>query len=145
MGTRKAILALRLIIEKRIRKDKSTFIAFVDTEKAFDNVNLEIMYKMPKRAGVATTERKLLYQLYKNKIAIIKMGDIQKESTIKKGVGQGCILSLLIFNAYIQGAIDTIRDRTQLGIKVNGHRIDMLRFADDIMTIAKNEKDFSNI
>jgi len=31
-------------------------------------------------------ERKLLYQLYKKEIAIIKMGDIQKESKIKKDV-----------------------------------------------------------
>jgi len=30
MGTREAILALRIIIQKRIRKDKQTFIAFVD-------------------------------------------------------------------------------------------------------------------
>jgi len=44
------------------------------------------MFKMLRRAGVAITERKLLYQLYKNEIAIIKMGDIQKESRIKKGV-----------------------------------------------------------
>lgn len=29
-------------------------------------------------------ERKLLYQLYKNEIAIIKIGDIQKEPRIKK-------------------------------------------------------------
>ena len=66
MGTREEILALRLVVEKRIRKDKSTFIAFVDIEKAFDNVNWEIMFKMMKRAGIATKERKLLYQLYKN-------------------------------------------------------------------------------
>jgi len=39
MGTREAILALRTIIEKRIRKDKHTYIAFIDIEKAFDNVN----------------------------------------------------------------------------------------------------------
>jgi len=78
MGTREVILALTLIAEKRIRKDKSTFIALVDIEKVFNNVNWEIMFKMLKRSGVATTERKLLYQSYKNEIAIIKMGDIQK-------------------------------------------------------------------
>jgi hypothetical protein len=39
MYTRETILVLRLIVEKRIRKDKSTFIAFVDIEKVFDNVN----------------------------------------------------------------------------------------------------------
>lgn len=148
MGTREAILALRLIVEKRIRKNKSTFIAFVDIEKAFDNVNWEIMFKIMKRAGIATKERKLLYQLYKNEIAIIKIGDIQKESKIKKGVRQGCTLctlSPLIFNAYIQEAIDIIRERIQLGIKVNGYRIDMLRFADDIAIIAENEKDLKTL
>jgi hypothetical protein len=39
MGTREAILALRIIIQKIIRKDKQTFTSFVDIEKAFDNVN----------------------------------------------------------------------------------------------------------
>lgn len=39
MGTREAILALRTIIGKRFRKDKPTNIAFVDIEKAFNNVN----------------------------------------------------------------------------------------------------------
>lgn len=61
MGTREVILALKLIIEKRIWKDKLIFIVFVDIIKAFDNVNWEIMFKMLKRVGVATTERKLLY------------------------------------------------------------------------------------
>jgi len=145
MGTREAILALRLIVEKRIRKDKSTFIAFVDIEKGFDNVNWEIMFKMMKKAGIATKERTLLYQLYKNEIAIIKTGDTQKESKIKKGVRQGCTLSPLIFNAYIQEAIDIIREKIQLGIKVNGYRIDMLRFADDIAIIAENEKDLKTL
>jgi len=77
MGTREVILALRLIVEKRIPKDKSKFIAFVDIKKAFDSVNWEIMFKIMKRAVVATTKIKLLYQLYKNEIEIIKMGDIQ--------------------------------------------------------------------
>jgi len=54
------ILALKLIAEKRIRKDKSTFIAFIDIEKAFDNVNWEIMFKIMKRTRITTTRRKLL-------------------------------------------------------------------------------------
>lgn len=55
MSTKEAILALRLIVEKRIRKDKSTFISFVDIEKAFDYVNWEIMFKIMKRAAIAIT------------------------------------------------------------------------------------------
>lgn len=38
IGNGEAILALWLIIGKEIRKYKYTFIAFVDLEKSFDNV-----------------------------------------------------------------------------------------------------------
>ena len=37
-GKRVAILALRLVIEIRIKKDKDTYIAFLDFGKAFDKV-----------------------------------------------------------------------------------------------------------
>ncbi|XP_025410674.1 uncharacterized protein LOC112683732 [Sipha flava] len=38
-GTREAILSLRGILERRIEIGKSTYVAFVDVEKAFDKVN----------------------------------------------------------------------------------------------------------
>ena len=38
-GTKEAILSLRLLLEKRMEKNKPTFVAFVDLEKAFDNVD----------------------------------------------------------------------------------------------------------
>lgn len=34
-----------------------------------------------------------------------------------------------------------IRDRTHLGIKLNGYRIDMLRIADSIAITVENEKE----
>ncbi|XKL65586.1 hypothetical protein PGB90_009006 [Kerria lacca] len=37
-GTREAILCLRLVLEKRLKKGLDTYVAFVDLEKAFDNV-----------------------------------------------------------------------------------------------------------
>lgn len=60
------------------------------------------------------------------------MGDIQKVWRIKKGVRQARTLSFLIFNAYIQKVINIIRESTQQGIKINGYRLDMPRFVDDI-------------
>jgi hypothetical protein len=77
MGTRKTILALRIIIQKRIRKDKQTFIAFVDIEKALDNVNWKVMFIMMKRLRIKYTGRKLLYNLYKDEFAIIWIQDVK--------------------------------------------------------------------
>jgi len=75
MGTREAILALRIIIQKRIRKNMQIFIAFVDIEKAFDNVNWTLMFNMMTRVGIKHADRKLLYKLYKNELAVVKIQD----------------------------------------------------------------------
>lgn len=70
MGTRKAIV-LRTIIEKGIRKDKSTYIAFVDIKKGFDNVNWSIIFNMLKRAGIDDTKKRLLFKLHQKETAVI--------------------------------------------------------------------------
>lgn len=46
--------------------------------------------------------------------------------------------SLSMFNAYVQEAIEIIREKLRLGLKRNGRKIDMVRFADDITVIAEN-------
>ena len=51
---------------------------------------------------------------------------------------QGCNLSPLLFNIYVEQAINEYKEYCT-GIKVNGMRIHMLRFADDIVIIAQDE------
>jgi len=43
---REATLALRQVIEKQNKKSKSTFIAFVDLEKAYDNVKWKTLFQI---------------------------------------------------------------------------------------------------
>lgn len=38
-GTRETVFGLRVLIGKQIEKNKVTYMAFLDLEKAFDNVN----------------------------------------------------------------------------------------------------------
>ena len=51
---------------------------------------------------------------------------------------QGCKLSPLLFNIYIEQAINECKEYCT-GVKVNGVRIQMVRFADDIVIIAQDE------
>jgi len=53
-------------------------------------------------------------------------------------VKQGCILSPLLFDIYIEQATNECKEYCT-GIKVNGVRIQVLRFADDIAIIAQEE------
>lgn len=80
------------------------------------------------------------FTVYKYEIAIIKKGNIQKETRIKKGDRQGCTLSSpLRFNANNQQAMNTIK----YWMNKNGYRINMLRFSDNTAIIAKSKKDSS--
>jgi hypothetical protein len=51
------------------------------------------------------------------------------EAKISEGVRQGCNLSPILLNMYMEEAIKEIEEQE---IKVNGEEINMLRLADDI-------------
>ena len=56
---------------------------------------------------------------------------------IGKGVHQGCILSLSLFNLYAEYIMQNTRlDEAQTGIKIAGRNINNLRYADDTTLMA---------
>jgi len=72
---RKSILALREVIEKQNRKRKTTFKAFVDLEKAFDNVKWKTVFKILKGVGVTYKDRTIIKSLYKKEIGVVRCGN----------------------------------------------------------------------
>jgi|AKYZ01.1.fsa_nt_gi Reverse transcriptase (RNA-dependent DNA polymerase). len=143
-GTREAIMALRLILEKRMEVNKSTCVAFVDLEKAFDNVRWRKLFEVLKKIGISYQDRKIIWQLYEKERAIIRYGKSEDTASIRKGVRQGCNLSPALFNAYIQDGLDSINEESDIGIRVQGERINMLRFADDIAVLTENEQEMND-
>ena len=64
---------------------------------------------------------------------------------IGKGVRQGCILSLCLFNLYAEYIMRIARlDEAQAGIKITGRNIDNLRYADDTTLMAESEEELKN-
>ena len=60
---------------------------------------------------------------------------------IGKGVHQGCILSLCLFNLYAEYIIRNVRlDETQAGIKTAGRNFNNLRYANDTTLMAEIEE-----
>ena len=76
------------------------------------------MFKILKQAGIKFKERRLIYNLYQNQMAIINIGDEEREAKIKKDVRQGCVLSPMIFNLYIEEAIKEFKDKIDTGIEI---------------------------
>ena len=82
-GTREAILSLTILIEKRMEKNKPTFIASVDLEKTFDNVDWNSMLRILKEIEVLYNDRRIVHNLYKKQVAVIKSGPKCEEARIK--------------------------------------------------------------
>lgn len=140
-GTREPILALRMIIAKRLQKNKNTYIAFIDLEKAFDRVDWNKLFSILKKIGISFKDRRIIHSLYKNQTVIIKSGETEKEAKIRQGVRQGCALSPVLFNIYMEDALRKVREQKKIGIKFGNKTIDMLRFADDMAALAETKKE----
>ena len=61
---------------------------------------------------------------------------------IGKGVRQGCILSLCLFNLYAEYIVRNAGlDEAKAGVKIGGSNINNLRYADDTTLMAESEED----
>ena len=60
---------------------------------------------------------------------------------IGKGIRQGCILSLFLFNLYLKYFMRNARlYEAQTGIKISGRNINNLKYADDTTLMAESEE-----
>ena len=65
---------------------------------------------------------------------------------IRKGVHQGCMLSLYLFNLYAEYIMRNVRlNEAQAGIKTARRNINNLRYEDDITLIAESEEELKSL
>ena len=69
-------------------------------------------------------------------------GEISAFQKIKRGVRQGCVLSPDLFSLYSEIIMRNIEG--QLGIRVGGHNMINLRYADDTVLISEMKKTYNN-
>lgn len=86
---REAILGLRLLVEKQIDRNKVTYFALIDLEKASDNVNWNTILLTLRKIGFEQHDLRIIHIVYKNSTAFIRKGEIIVNDQIKKGARQG--------------------------------------------------------
>lgn len=119
-GCRDAISAMRILLEKNIEKNQDVYMAFIDYEKAFDNVNHVKLISLLKKINIPTADIRLIEQLYWKQNGKVKTSiGISEDFNIIKGVRQGCIISPIIFNIYIEQIIQESIAYNPHGIKIN--------------------------
>ena len=65
---------------------------------------------------------------------------------IRRGMHEGCILSLCLFNFYAEYIMRNARlGETQAGIKIAGRNINNLRYTDDTILMAESEEELKSL
>ena len=100
------------------------------------------MWKILQEMGIPDHLTCLLRNLYAGQEATVRTGHGTTDCfQIGKGVQQGCILSLCLFNLYADYIMRNAGlEETQPGIKIAGRTINNLRFADDNTLMAEAKK-----
>ena len=102
-GTRHQIANMGWIIEKAREFQKNIDFCSIDYAKTFDCVDHNKLWKILKQMAIPDHRTCLLRNLYACQEAIVRTGHGITDWFQKgKGVRQGCILSLCLFNLYAE-------------------------------------------
>ena len=146
-GTRDQIANIRWIIEEEREFQKNIYFCFIDYAKAFDCVDHNKLWKTLKEMGIPDYLTCLLRNLYAGQEATVRIGYGTTDwLPIGKGVCQGCILSLCLFNFYTEYIMRNVGlEVAQAGIKIVGRNINNLRYADDTTLMAESEEELKSL
>ena len=141
-GTRDQIANICWIVKKAREFQKNISFCFTNYNKAFDCVDHNKLWKILKDMGIPDHLTCLLRNLYADQEATVRTGHGATDwFQIRKGVCQGCILSLCLFNLYADYIMQNARlTEAQAGIKTARRNINNLRYADDTTLMAESEE-----
>ncbi|GFO50505.1 retrovirus-related pol polyprotein from type-1 retrotransposable element r2 [Plakobranchus ocellatus] len=135
-GTSNAIYILRTLIEGAL----DVYLCFIDYTKAFDTVRHDEIISQLKQLNIDGKDLRIIKTMYWEQTAAMRIEN--KTSTfqdIKRGVRQGCVLSLDLLSLYSEIIMRNLENHP--GIKVGGQNINNLRYVDDTVLIAENKED----
>ena len=141
-GTRGQIANICWIIEKAREFHKNIYFCFIDYTRAFGCVDHNKLWKIFKEIGIPDQFTCPLSNLYTDQVAVRTIHETPEWFQIGKGLRQGCILSLWLFNLYSGYMMQNARqDEAQDEIKTARRNINNLRYADDTTLMAESEED----
>ena len=133
------ISSLTNIIETRKLKRKQTFTAFIDFKKAYDSINRNLLWSKLEDLGLAGNILNVIKVIYMDVQYCIRLNGLHTDwFNVRTGLKQGCLLSPLLFNLFINNLVQTINS-LNVGVDIDGEKVGILLYADDLVLIAENE------
>ena len=125
------------LIQKTTEYNINLHLAFIDFTKAFDLLNQNFMFQALINQGVNQDLVKIIQEMYKGLKAQIILDTEGPQFEIRRGVRQGDPLSPLLFNCALDEIFKNL-SWEEMGLEINGEKINNLRFADDVVLVAES-------
>ena len=143
-GTRNAIYMIRTLTERAIEIQKDLYLCFIDYIKAVDKLRHEEIMSILDSLNIYGKDLRIVRNIYWEQTAAMRIGnDLSAFQDIKRGVRQGCVLSPDLFSIYSEIIMRALEGMP--GIKVGGYNMNNIRYADDTVLIADNEKELQEM
>ena len=115
-----------------INNESDVYMCCIDASKAFDRVNLVVLFNKLRKRNICPLYLRFLMNNYCNQTMMVRWNDTLSEKfTVSNGVKQGGVLSPILFSLYLDSLIDELRS-LNVGCHVNGLFVGAVVYADDI-------------
>lgn len=124
--------------QRRKLKGKNTVLAFLDLRKAYDLVPHDKLFNKIASVGLGPVLVGFLKRMYAKTRLRVRINDELGEAvSYKRGVRQGCPISPLLFNLYVNDILKDCRGVEVIGL---GSPLKGLLFADDTVLAAESDE-----
>ena len=138
-STTDQILALRVLVERRLQFRQGLLAAYVDLKKAFDSVHRETLWELLRVRGIPARIIDLITGLYSGTESAVKCGGgTSSFFPVNSGVRQGCVLAPSLFNTCMDWVLGKVADQSHCGASVGNTMVTDLVFADDAVILAES-------
>lgn len=137
-GTMDHIFVLNSIIGEKLKNRGGKInIAFIDFRKAFDTVDRDLLFKKIEKLGIKGKMLEFIKGIYRvTKCKVIAGKELTEEFIAFKGVRQGCAMSAMLFNIFIDDMDKMWEERNIGGTVIGNKKIFALKYADDVAILA---------
>lgn len=138
-GTNDHLLTIKALIEKCIEYNKPLMLIFVDFKKAFDTIDQQKLLEALVECRIDHRYSTAIRHIYRTATANVKLSNEQytNKFKIERGLRQGDALSPKLFVTLLQSMLNKI-NWDNIGINIDGEKLNHLCFADDIVLITDN-------
>ena len=145
-STTEQIFNLRILCESYLRHQQDLYHVFIDFKKAFDRVWHKSLWSTMRLYNINAKLIQVIENLYKKATSAVYLnGDIGDWFRTTVGVRQGCLLSLNLFNIFLERIMTDALEDHQGTVSIGGRTITNLRFANDIDGLAGKEEELASL